>query len=104
MSFGSAGGASTTQEPTMSMITSSIDHEIAGGAFVSPTLRWEPCLEAGAADEHGLCAGCGWPPEEHAGIAGIAVTEGTEGAGGDTVRPNVVTMPVPERPRLRKAS
>ncbi len=79
----------------MSTITSSIAHEIDGEAFLSPALRWEPCPEATLTDEHGLCAGCGWPPEDHAG-------PGATGA--ELVRPNVVTMRVPERPRLRKAS
>jgi hypothetical protein len=68
---------------------------VAGEAFLAPASRWEPCPEATPADEHGLCAGCGWPADEHAGLFEFGL---------DPSAPNVVTMPVPERPRLRKAS
>jgi hypothetical protein len=81
----------------MTMITNSPADEIAGEADLAPALRWEPCVAAATTDEHGLCADCGWLPEDHVDLAGV------EGVG-DMVRPNVVTMPVAERPRLRKAS
>ncbi len=56
------------------------------------SLLWEPCPEARALDGHGLCAGCGWPPDDH--------------ADDHAESPDVlaVVIRVPERPALRRAS
>jgi hypothetical protein len=62
--------------------------------FAAPPLRWEPCGSVSAVsvlDEHGLCAGCGWPHADHDDAAG------TTGA-------LVIPVPRRERPRLRRAS
>jgi hypothetical protein len=37
-------------------------------AEVAPAVRWEPCPEfddGAAADLAGVCAGCGWPADDH---------------------------------------
>jgi hypothetical protein len=56
----------------------------------APALRWEPCVEASAIDDHGMCAGCGWPADDHDGAF-----EPARGA---------VVIRVPERLPLRRAS
>lgn len=55
-----------------------------------PALRWEPCVEAHAADELGLCAGCGWPIDDH--------------DGGPDAGHGAIVIRVPERLALRRAS
>jgi hypothetical protein len=56
----------------------------------APALRWEPCGDAGRDDGSGLCEACGWLLDEH--------SDAPEPGGA------VVVIPVPERPRLRRAS
>ena len=37
----------------------------------APAVRWEPCAEFhddaddGTTEGGGVCAGCGWPPDDH---------------------------------------
>ena len=59
--------------------------------FVAPEVWWEPCESVSALDELGLCAGCGWPEDDHGAASGVT---------------GAVVIPVPrrERPRLRRAS
>jgi hypothetical protein len=54
-------------------------------------VRWEPCASVSALDETGVCAGCGWPEDDHGAVPVVA---------------GAVVIPVPrrERPRLRRAS
>jgi hypothetical protein len=59
--------------------------------FEAAAVRWEPCEEVSALDEHGLCAGCGWPEDDH------GAATGAPGA-------LVIPVPRPERQRLRRAS
>jgi len=62
------------------------------GGHPAPAVRWEPCAEASGPDELGLCAGCGWPADDHQGLER-----------GPASRVEVVIR-VPDRPRLRRAS
>jgi hypothetical protein len=69
--------------------------EILDQGFVAPEVRWEPCTAAGATDEFGLCAGCGWLAQDH---------EQDHGIEHDAAPAVAIVIPVPERPRLRRAS
>jgi hypothetical protein len=76
-----------------------VQDEVLEHGFVAPEVRWEPCTEAAATDEFGLCAGCGWPPQDHLGDH-----EWDHGDEHGVERRGAIVIPVPERPRLRRAS
>ena len=72
--------------------TSTIEPDTTDWTLAAPALRWEPCLGASILDDHGLCAGCGWPAGDHDDLG--------DGDRGELA----VVIRVPERPALRRAS
>ena len=70
--------------------------------FEAPALTWEPCAEAHDHEVSGVCEGCGWPVIEHGAPIDVGVEGGVEVGVAEPA--GAIVIPVPERPRLRRAS